>query len=115
MNLKQSLERERAKVPANVKRSGQWSKTRAAYLKDNDVCTVCGGTKVLEVHHIRPFHLHPDLELDRNNFITLCESNEFGHDCHLGFGHLGNFRSFNVTVRDDAKIWNAKIKNRPKE
>lgn len=113
MNLEQTLENEKAKIPAGTARSSHWPAARAAHLKDHPTCAVCGGTEKLEVHHIRPFHLHPDLELDPSNFITLCEANKDGFDCHLGFGHLGNFKSFNVDVVADAAAWNAKIKNRP--
>lgn len=74
---------------------------------------MCGGEEKLEVHHIRPFHLHPDLELDPDNLITLCEAGHDGSNCHLLFGHLGNFKSFNVDVRADAAHMGEKIENRP--
>lgn len=67
----------------------------------------------IEVHHIRPFHLHPDLELDPANLVTLCEADKGGANCHLLFGHLGNFKSFNVEVVSDASHWSEKIKHRP--
>ncbi|MDA8114993.1 MAG: HNH endonuclease [Acidithiobacillus sp.] len=113
MNLETVLETEKAKVPAGVKRSGEWPKARAVHLAQFPTCAVCGGTEKVEVHHIHPFHLHPDLELDPANFITLCEANKDGVDCHLFFGHLSNFKSFNADVVTDAATWNAKIKNRP--
>ena len=113
MNLENTLEIEKQKIPANMARSGKWASIRAAYLKQFPYCAVCGGTKKSEVHHIRPFHLHPDLELDETNFITLCEANKDGIDCHLGFGHLGNFKSFNINIVNDAAIWHDKINNRP--
>lgn len=112
-NLETILEAEKAKIPEGMKRSGHWPAARAAHLKEFPTCAVCGGNEKVEVHHIRPFHLHPDLELDQSNFITLCEANKDGFDCHLGFGHLGNFKSFNVGVMSDAAAWNDKIKNRP--
>jgi 5-methylcytosine-specific restriction enzyme A len=37
-----------------------------------------------------------------------------GVNCHLLVGHLGSFKSVNLTVREDAKAWNAKIAGRPK-
>jgi hypothetical protein len=113
MNLEQTLEIERAKIPAGTQRSGHWPTVRAVFLKDYSTCAVCGGTEKLEVHHIHPFHLHPERELDPENFITLCEANKDGFDCHLGYGHLGNFKSWNVDVAKDAAYWNDKIKNRP--
>ena len=96
------------------KRSGKWPTVRKKFLAENPACAVCGSTKgKCEVHHIHPFHLHPQLELDPTNFITLCENKNDGINCHLAFGHLGNFKSYNINVLEDAKTWNKKIKERP--
>lgn len=113
MNLESDLEIERAGAPNGTQRSSHWPVVRAAYLKDHPACALCGGTEKLEVHHIRPFHVHPEFELDPTNFITLCEANKFGIDCHLMVGHLGSFKSWNENVIMDASVWNVKIKNRP--
>jgi len=94
-------------------RSSQWPTARANYLKINGKCAVCGSTKKLEVHHKQPFHVHPELELDPTNFITLCETDDNGINCHLLVGHLGNFKSVNVNVEADAASWNQKLANRP--
>ena len=94
-------------------RSNQWPKIRKEYLKEHSNCAVCGGTKKCEVHHKVPFHQNPELELDKNNLITLCESKKNGVTCHLFVGHLGNYKSFNENVEADAKIWYNKIKNKP--
>ncbi len=101
------------KHPMSAKRSDHWVTVRADHLKNNPVCEVCGGSSNLEVHHIRPFHLHPELELDPNNLITLCEAKKDGVNCHLWFGHIGNFKSFNVDVLANAAEWALKLKNRP--
>ena len=69
------------------KRSSQWGSIRAKHLKDHSTCAACGGTDKLEVHHKVPFHVHPELELDLTNLITLCEADKNGICCHLGFGH----------------------------
>jgi predicted HNH restriction endonuclease len=95
------------------KRSPQWPEARANYLKIHNKCTVCNGTKNLEVHHVKPFHVHPELELDPTNFITLCESGDNGINCHLLVGHLGNFKSVNLNVLTDATSWNTKLTTRP--
>ena len=95
-------------------RSGKWPAVRLAYLKEHPVCAVCGGNEKLEVHHKQPFHIHPELELDPTNFITLCESMKNGLNCHLLQGHLGNFKCVNVNVIADTTTWNDKIKNRDK-
>lgn len=93
-------------------RSPKWPSVRKAWLKIHPACAACGTTTNLEVHHIAPFFLRPDLELNPNgdNLITLCET---GGNCHLFVGHLKNFKSFNSTVREDAKIVLKKIKSRP--
>ena len=93
-------------------RSGQWPKVRTYFLKENPTCAVCGGNKTLEVHHIKPFHTNPDLELDLNNLITLCENKKNGVNCHLLFGHLGNYRCQNPNVVEDSYEWNKKILTR---
>lgn len=48
-------------------------------------CEACGTRREIEVHHIRPVHLFPELELDARNLLTLCATHhrELGHggDC----------------------------------
>ena len=100
------------KKPMDNKRSKEWPKVRRDFLKKHPICSVCNGKKKLEVHHKQPFHLHPDLELDQTNLITLCENEKFVN-CHLFVGHLGNFKSWNINVVEDAKTWDGKMKNRP--
>ena len=78
---------------------------REAHLKVNPRCAVCNSKKKLEAHHIIPFHIQPDLELDRTNLITLCESRTT-INCHLIIGHTGNYRDYNPKVIEDAKYWN---------
>jgi hypothetical protein len=102
------------KVPPGSARSGKWPAARRAWLKKHPRCFVCLGKKKAEVHHKRPFHTHPELELDPRNFITLCENKDDGVNCHLLVGHCGNFKSINTTVERDAKYWRLKILTRPK-
>ena len=103
----------KGKHPLAAKRSNQWPTARKAHLELYPACAVCGGSVDIQVHHIRPFHLHPDLELDPGNLVTLCESKKAGVNCHLWFGHLGNFKSYNTTVTKDAPQWYKKFKSRP--
>ena len=44
------------------KRSGHWALVRRRHIQSNPTCAVCGGTETLEVHHILPFHIDPNLE-----------------------------------------------------
>lgn len=83
-------------------RSPEWPRVAHEHLANEPACMVCGHRgHGLQVHHIKPFHLHPDLELDPNNLITLCELR--GRDHHLLIGHLDNWESHNVQVRADCK------------
>lgn len=91
----------RGKAPLRAKRSGRWPLFRASVLARNPTCAVCGGTEKLEVHHIRPFHEHPEGELDENNVLVLCESGRLGIICHRAIGHRGNYRDINPNVRRD--------------
>lgn len=101
----------RAVRQARRGRSTKWPAARLAHLKKEPACQVCGQTNNLTVHHKRPFHLFPDLELVGANLITLCEGP--GIACHITFGHLGNWSSYNPNVDDDVAAWRDKIKQRP--
>lgn len=85
-------------------RSNKWTKVRAAFIKTHNVCAVCGSGKSLQVHHIKPFHMYPELELDPNNLITLCTSKYAGFNCHLSVGHCGNYKWENTYILEDVKI-----------
>lgn len=100
----------RDKIFGGVPRSREWPKVRSIHLKNNPFCAVCGGVKSLEVHHVKPYHLFPAMELNPGNLISLCESGKRGVTCHLFFGHLGNYSNTNLTVREDAIYWNKKLK-----
>ncbi|MEP3478013.1 MAG: hypothetical protein ABJZ55_02085 [Fuerstiella sp.] len=98
--------------PSGTKRSGSWPRVRDEYLKGHPECACCGGTKKLRVHHRLPFHLRPDLELDPENLMTLCEAGKFGINCHFLLGHLGNWKRFNPLVRTDVIRWHLKLTGR---
>jgi hypothetical protein len=85
-----------------TKRSSRWPTVRKAWLKNHPACAACGGVHCVQVHHKEPFHLHPEKELDMNNFITLCECSP--GDDHLRIGHLGDWKSFNPHVEADAAL-----------
>jgi hypothetical protein len=98
-------------VFASKPRSSKWKKVRAAHLEINGMCLACGGRVSLEVHHLMPYHLAPELELEPSNLITLCES---ASHCHWTFGHLLNWRSYNPNAKADAIAFFDKVLNRPK-
>lgn len=94
------------------KRSSKWPTVREAHLKEFPACAVCDSKDSVEVHHKKPFHLHPELELEPTNLISLCESKKHGVNCHLFFGHLGNYKVENSEVEQDVSIWREKFSKR---
>lgn len=90
------------------KRSSKWRNVRAIYIKKFPICAVCGGKTKISVHHIYPFHLFPELELKMDNLITLCNYKR----CHINYGHLFSYKSYNINIKADAYYFNQKIKNR---
>jgi 5-methylcytosine-specific restriction endonuclease McrA len=107
-------------------RSSEWRKVAKEHLKHQPACAACGYRgKKRQVHHIKPFHLHPQLELDPDNLITLCSAR--GREHHLLLGHLDEWASYNEHIRTDVKRfyrktsaqiradlhWQKKIEQRP--
>jgi 5-methylcytosine-specific restriction endonuclease McrA len=90
-------------------RSPKWTNVRNQFLKENPTCIACGRDRKLEVHHKIPVHINPELELDPSNLVTLCAD-----PCHILFGHLMNFKSYNKDVVKDSAVYLDKVKNRPK-
>lgn len=89
-------------------RSPQWRSVRATYLKSHPDCAACGTTDDLEVHHIKPYHEHPELELEPSNLITLCREHHLrlGHLCTTGKSNWATCS--NPNVREDAKAYRKK-------
>jgi hypothetical protein len=88
---------------AGEERSPEWNKVRKAHLKKHPACALCGSKKDVQVHHIKPFHLHPELELEPSNLITSCTSKYWGFSCHVKVFHGGNFQYENPNVLEDIK------------
>ena len=88
-------------------RASEWVYVRNEFVRRHPRCEACGSGYNLNVHHIKPFHLYPELELVESNFITLCR------DCHYYVGHdpdgkgpaKPNWSLSNPNVRTDAKNW----------
>jgi len=99
----------REHIVKRTTRSKGWRKVRKTFIKKYPVCSACGSRRKLEVHHIKDFSYNPELELDPKNLITLCRS---GTQCHFTFGHLGNWKSINPTVKEDSKQFIYKVRNR---
>ena len=93
----ESVIRERSK---SKKRSSHWDSVRDSFIESHPTCAACGSKNRLQVHHIMPFHLHPELELDVKNLIVLCMDE---NECHLEIGHGGSFKCYNPKVETHAK------------
>lgn len=89
-------------------RSPRWRSVRAEHIKNNPTCAACGRKDGLEVHHIVPYHINPDLELEPSNLITLC-----GKYCHFIFGHYMDWKSWNENVVRDSTLYYAGKIQRP--
>jgi 5-methylcytosine-specific restriction protein A len=88
-------------------RNSRWPKVRKEHLAAHPSCAACGSHKSVQVHHKKPFHCEPCLELDAENLITLCPL------CHFYFGHLLRWSSWNTDVSRDSAWFLEKIGSRP--
>jgi hypothetical protein len=93
----------------NRRRSPEWKKVRRTHLASFPECAACGGKRLLQVHHIEPFHLDPELELDSRNLITLC----MGQLCHIELGHGDDFKAFNPSIINHAQLVRLSPHKRP--
>lgn len=91
-------------VTYEAPRSPTWQHVRGQFVREHPRCEACGTDKNLNVHHIKPFHTNPELELDTSNLITLCR------DHHFKIGHLSNWSKSNPNVVKDARTERTKYK-----
>ena len=89
-------------------RSPKWPAAREAFLKANPKCACCGKPARV-AHHIVPFHVEPERELDPANLLAFC-----GKRCHFAFGHLFNWSSWNPQTLYDCAWMRTKIETRPR-
>jgi 5-methylcytosine-specific restriction endonuclease McrA len=85
-------------------RASEWVYVRNEFVRRHPRCEACGSGYQLNVHHIKPFHLYPELELDEGNLITLCREHHFriGHDPDGKGPAKPNWSLSNPNVRSDA-------------
>ena len=90
-------------VAAGPERSSKWPAVRDAYLRQHPACEACGSRSDLNVHHVIPFHVDEEKELDPTNLITLCRTHHLtiGHLCDRATGR-DNWKCENPNVREDA-------------
>ncbi len=92
-------------IPVGGDRSSHWPTVREEFAIDHPACEACGTRECLNVHHVKPFHTDPDLELDPDNLITLCRDHHFriGHDPDGMAGpQKPNWKLSNPRVREEA-------------
>jgi 5-methylcytosine-specific restriction protein A len=82
-----------------VPRFPKWPTVRRHFLEKHSTCEACGGKEDLEAHHVKAFHMHPELELDDSNLCCLCEHKD--RECHFRYGHAWNWKDICPTVRAD--------------
>lgn len=89
-------------------RSSSWPSVRRNFVLSNPDCAACGSNENLNVHHIKPFHENPELELDPSNLITLCRKHHFriGHDPDGPWKpKKPSWVLSNPNVREDCERW----------
>lgn len=89
-------------------RSSKWSAVRAEHVQHHPDCIACGSRLQLNVHHVQPFHVHPELELEPSNLVTMCREHHFriGHDPDGPWGPIKpGWSKSNPRVREDSKRW----------
>lgn len=74
-----------------VPRSPLWAPLAHRFLAEHSLCCVCGKPATV-VHHKKPFHLFPELELVWENLAAMDERRTFS--CHLWVGHCGDFKTY---------------------
>jgi hypothetical protein len=93
-----NLMRAAVRTMGEAPRSSKWSKVESDFRASHPKCECCGTRQHLQVHHIKPFHLDPALELDETNLMTLCMGE---HECHLRIGHGDDFKAYNPHLVQD--------------
>lgn len=87
-------------------RDPHWHRDSRLWLRGK-VCAATGWSVQLQVHHKRPFHLFPELEMDPDNWIALTECPAF--EAHFEIGHFRNWKKWNPNVDADAAEHLAKM------
>lgn len=77
-------------------RSPHWPEMVRGFLAEYPRCAGCE-RKADTAHHVKPFHLFPDLELVEGNLVAVCLP------CHFVLCHLGDWRTYLETCRSVLK------------
>jgi len=87
--------------PKGARRHPDWDTFRDEQIALHPYCAICGATEELQLHHKIPFAWGGG-ELDPDNVVVLCAHT---FNCHLLFGHLGDFKSINPHIDADIAEW----------
>lgn len=87
-------------IGISAKRSSKWPTVEKHFREANPTCAACGGKDRLNIHHVLPFHLFPEKELDPENLITMCMGKK---ECHLRLAHGSDFRAYFPDIRKYAE------------
>lgn len=96
-------------------RSPHWEQLERDIVAKHPYCAATGKEPehndglILNVHHIRPYHLRPELELEPTNLIVLMGG---VLAVHLWLGHLGDWHSFNPHVVEQAAEFLKQVRSR---
>ena len=78
----------------NARRLSSVKRTMRQYLEDHPACELTGRTKNLQVHHLVPVSVAPDLAGDYDNLITLAKP------VHFWIAHGGNWKNYMTNIRE---------------
>jgi hypothetical protein len=79
-------------------RSPKWPEVEKQHLKSHPACVVTGALRNVEVHHVLPFHLYPEFELEFWNLRTVTR------DMHFLYGHCRNWSWYNPHFDADVRL-----------
>lgn len=98
-----------------VPRSPKWPALRKVHIEAFPQCEVCGQVEPKdqrEVHHVKAYHLHPELELEPSNLRTVHRNCFGGFPGHCFAGHLMDWSDINPNFDFDASYLRTLFKRR---
>jgi len=84
-----SIVRNPTLLTKHIRRTYAYHKAIRKFRKTHKTCAWCGRSGKVDVHHIEPVAVAPELAAVESNMIMLCRKPQ----CHLVIGHDGDFRN----------------------
>jgi 5-methylcytosine-specific restriction protein A len=106
------FENKRAIYDENQKHyDSKWRKFSSSYRKNNPWCCECKkngiwNDKDIEVDHIKPLEVHPELKYDLNNLQSLCKS----HHSAKTYGEKLSRKNNAEKIQDDINLIRKRMK-----